>query len=715
MKKSAKKSGAVFSLLRSFVGWFRKCNGRMFGYGILAVTILLFSMAFGFTQEMLSRYKALESVVVTDRIGEVISVSQNAKGEYSAFLEGVPPRIAELLVKKEDRFFYWHPGINLGSVARSAWSLLWRGRVTGSSTITQQLAKNLLGNEGSRTLANKLKELAYSFSVELILSKDRILAMYANTVYMGNNIQGLRQASADYFGKKADDLNDSEIVSLLAALSNPSRQNPWRAGNFIAAADLAKRLEVADFTEARTVKSDTQFLHKSAAAFEFDSLGYPCVHSCETTLDKNLTDKLREILKKNVDAAWDSGARNGAIAVIKIPENEVLAVVGSPNPASVANGYSINMATSPRPIGSTAKPFIFLRAFEKGARPYTLVEDREYKYPIATGFPIYPKNYDGQYHGVVTLHQALSNSYNIPAVKTLEYVGLTDFYDFLERRLLFEPLQEIESYQYGIALGGLEMDPLTLAHYFSIFPAEGQIRPLRLFFGKEEDRAVIKTPMSRVDKESEVAEEKYTQLITRILSDRKRGVEQFGAVSNLNLSKGDYAVKTGTSRDYHDSWTVGYTPDFVVVVWLGNAENKPLKQISGSIGAGKIWNETMELLLNSQYFTGKKFDFSQTTEVMIDGNLEYGLADDEVAIARDIMRDPRLILSPHDGDRILLGEKTMVTFKAAREVTWLADGVSQGTGEIYQFRPTKAGVYEIRAEDGEKFETVSLNIVSEKN
>src|SRR3989338_2381195 len=138
------------------------------------------------------------------------------------------------------------------------------------------------------------------------------------------------------------------------------------------------------------------------------------------------------------------------------------------------------MAIKPRPVGSTIKPFIYLKGFEKGLRPYTLVNDREYKFPIATGFPLYPKNYDGAYRGIVPLHEALSGSLNVPTVKTLEYVSLSDFYSFLEHTLGFKPLQTWDSYQYGIALGGLEMDPLTLAHLMTTFGNQGELTPLKL-------------------------------------------------------------------------------------------------------------------------------------------------------------------------------------------------------------------------------------------
>jgi penicillin-binding protein 1C len=243
--------------------------------------------------------------------------------------------------------------------------------------------------------------------------------------------------------------------------------------------------------------------------------------------------------------------------VIDPKTSEIITFIGSKDPESSVAGSKINMAMEPRPIGSTIKPLLYLKGFMDGLRPYSLVVDREYKYAIATGFPLYPKNYDGQYRGEVTLHEALSNSLNVPTVKVLEYIGLTNFYEFLSGPLAFEPLQNYENYQYGIALGGLEMDLLTLTHYFTVFPKMGTLEPLKIL--KDEPENFSLPPQSHITQKQIVADKKFIQLIHTILSDRFSGVDQFGLESNLNIETKEYGVKTGTSRDFHDSWVVGYT------------------------------------------------------------------------------------------------------------------------------------------------------------
>ena len=186
-----------------------------------------------------------------------------------------------------------------------------------------------------------------------------------------------------------------------------------------------------------------------------------------------LTEKIRSLGQNIIDELQDKNVRNASVMVLQLPQNEILAEIGSLNPLSQSEGQQINMALKPRPIGSTIKPFIYLKAFEKNLRPYTLVDDREYKYMTATGFPLYPKNFDWEYHGEVTLHYALSNSLNVPAVKVLEYVGPENFFQSLVKDFNFRPIQPYSSYQLGIALGALEMSLYDLAGYFTIFPNNG--------------------------------------------------------------------------------------------------------------------------------------------------------------------------------------------------------------------------------------------------
>lgn len=677
--------------------------------GILALAALGYSAQ----HDVRERYKMLESVRIHDRHGNILTLSPNSKQVYAIYTDAVPPRVAELLIKKEDRFFYVHPGINPFSTLRAAFRHVIGQNGGGGSTLTQQLVKNLLAHEQERTMFNKIIEFLYSLALEASATKAEILTMYSNTVFMGNQIQGLAGASELYFDKPLHELDDTKIMMLLATLSSPSLQNPWEEENGRVARNIANRLGVP-FDPGLAIVT-TAHTYTPPRQFELAAMGITCTAACATTLDGPLTQQLRSILHTHIERNYEAGARTGAIVVLSRPRNELIALVGTPDVHGVEAGQQINMATEPRPIGSTAKPFIYLAGFEKGLRPYTLVHDREYKFPTASGFPLYPKNYDGRYRGWVTLHAALSNSLNVPTVRVLQHVGLPQFYTFLEQRLRFTPLKPLDTYQYGIALGGLDMDPLTLAYYLSLFPGNGVLSPLTLFIDNPGHSTTIAAPMSLHATETRVAEPEFTQLVTRILHDRYSGVEQFGLAGNLHLFQKNYAVKTGTSRDYHDSWTVGYTPDLVVVVWLGNAENKPLKQITGQSGAGAIWNDTMELLFNSPYNKKTPLMFDDIRDVLIDGNLESGLAGDDVSVHQRALPDEEVIISPQADDTFLFEERMRIPLIAREAADWYVDDQFLGYGARISFSPHKPGTYHIRAElDTHEKNDIVVRVVPEQ-
>jgi membrane carboxypeptidase/penicillin-binding protein PbpC len=679
----------------------------------IGVKIAVAVLCLGFTllileRKLLTDYQNFSSVIISDRNGNIIAIKPNSKGNYARYADSLPENFKKLVIEKEDKFFYFHPGINPVSALRAFVAYLKTGAPGASSTITEQLVKNLLGNEQERTVGNKIYEVAGAFALEIFLSKETILTMYNNTVYMGNQIQGFAEAAKAYFGKELAELNSTENFSLLATISNPSGLNPWKIDNKTALQELALKLGVP--VDPQNLKTRKSFQAISESNFELDSLAL-CETSCAVTVDKQITESLRDILKRNIAETSAYGGRNGAIVAIKLPENELLSVVGTPSTKSGLPGSAINMALKPRPIGSTIKPFIYLKGFEKGLRPYTNVLDREYKFSVATGFPLYPKNYDGAYRGIITLHEALSNSLNVPTVKTLEFITLPEFYSFLEQKLGFKALQPMDSYQYGIALGGLEMTPLTLAHLMTVFPNKGELKPLVLFKNKNDSLGTIVPPMETSDYGKVIADEKYVALVNKIISDRIAGVEQFGLVGNLNLPQGNYAVKTGTSRDFHDTWTVGFTPDFLVAVWLGNVENEPMKQITSVTGAGKIWHDAMELLINSPYNKKTPFDFSKLTEYQIGSKIEYGLPDDDVKFAQNLLTEKALIINPHDKDTFSFEPGMTIILTSGELVKWYADENFIGEGVKIQFQPKNVGTYTIHAVGQTKKETVEIMIV----
>lgn len=667
---------------------------RFFFLCIIAIVcwwILFFLMQ----DQLLKEYNQMESVRISDSHGKVIIQKPNNNGYFSTYVESVPQNFSKLLIQKEDRFFYYHLGFNPWSMIRASYRKLTGGNTAGS-TITQQLSKILLHHEKKRTVLYKMIETLYAVSLELFHSKETLLTMYANAVYFGNNIQGLQEASEAYFATDPSLLSETQIFQLLATLSSPSRNNPLSVYNIPEAKRIAIRLGYS-FTTPQPLKT-LQKSFKTDSAFELASLGIDCEKNCTLTLDLDMTQKIRGIMDFWITKFFNKNVKNSAVIVLGFPDNDILALLGSSDPSSSLYGNQINMALRPRPIGSTIKPFIYLKGFEKGLRPYSLVEDREYKYEIGDGYAFYPKNYDYQYHGIVSLHYALANSLNVPTVKVLEYVGLESFYSFLEQDLSFVPIQPLERYQLGIALGGLEMSLLELAHYFTIFAQAGDLKGLLL--SKEDTLLNIALPLNvGASKNVRIADEKYIQLVNAILHDRETGIEQFGMKSNLNLFQDNYALKTGTSREFHDSWIVGYTPDFLVAVWMGNADNTPIDGISGQMGAGNIWHDVMELLLHSEY--NRKTPFR---------NLSFDFQDDVVLEHRDLLLDQDLILSPHDGDSVLVSGN--IPLQSREEVYWYINGAFFKRGLEVIWHPDLAGSYSIEAKNGNKTDRISLILLS---
>ena len=663
---------------------------------ILSLTVFL-TVCYVLQKKLLLAYSQQSSAVIRDRKGEVVFTKPNKNGYFIQYSEEIPSKFKKLLIEKEDKYFYSHPGFNPGSIFQAVLGYLGIGQRRASSTITQQLVKILLGKEFDRSLKNKVTELFYALSLEVYLSKEEILKMYANSIYFGNQLKGISEASQSYFNLPPDLLSEGQILQLLATISNPNENNPLKNKNKEIALSLAKNLNLGEeelvITNTQTIRENlARRNHFSSSYFEIQSLLEDINQNDLLTIDKELTEKLRDIVKRNIDNLKFKNAKNAALIVIKLPENELLALIGSPNPESLEEGYKINMLEKPRPIGSTIKPFIYLKSFEKGLRPYTLVEDREYKYITALGFPLYPKNFDYKYRGEVNLHYALSNSLNVPAVKVLEFVGLEDFYNFLKNDLEFEPVQDLGNYQLGIALGSLEMSLLDLARYFTIFPNNGILKELRI------------SSNSPSNPEKEIAKPEYIQLVNKILNDRKTGVEQFGLKSELNLFQENYALKTGTSRDFKDSWIVGYTPDFLVGVWVGNPDNTPMDEISGQMGAGRIWAEAMELILNSEYNKNTPFEFNYVKDFYNGANVEYGLAGDDYDKVLNILTegDSTLILTPHQDDLFLLEANSKIILKAKENVYWFINEEFLGQGIDNIFIPSAIGYYKIMAETPNK-------------
>jgi len=679
---------------------------------LLAITAVFFIYCINLNAQLLKIYQDKQSSVIFDRNQKVILIKPNTNGYYALYANSAPENFTKLLIAKEDKYFYFHKGFNPVSTLQAIGAKIGLANRQGSSTLTQQLAKILLSQENSRSAQNKITEFFYALSLELFNSKQDILTMYCNSIYLGNQLQGLTSASQAYFSASPENLTNAQISQLLATINSPTQNNP-ATNNNIAKAQLTQQainINDSNFASSSDVLNNLKiFSQTNLPILELQKYLTDIKTNQTLTIDSELNQKTREIVDRNMSLLKTKKAKNAAAVILYLPNNEILSLVGSPDPFSYAQGYQINMIDKPRQIGSTIKPFIYLKAFSKGMRPYTLIDDREYKYESAGNYALYPRNYDYKYHGEMTAHFALSNSINVPAVKTLEFVGLDEFGNFLTKDLEFKPYQSIEKYQMGIALGAFEMSLMDLSHYFTIFGNQGNLKNLTLFKDGKTNSQFFKYQNKKVvDKE-------FVELINKILNDRKTGVDQFGAGSSLNLPADNYALKTGTSHDYTDSWIVGYTPDFLVGVWVGNADNSATEGISGQLGAGLLWGELMNLMLTSEYNHKTELNFADIKEYQGKNGIEFGLANDDFAKAQNLIKDQdkALILHPHNLDVFVFQKDARITLSAKQEVKWQINGQDFAFGNDLVFTPQKEGRYQITALLGNQSETIGIDFIKQ--
>lgn len=670
----------------------------------IAVLFLIFTLSLTAkaNKELLRIYENNKSTQIFDRNNDLISITSNSKNFYALYNDNLKQEFKDLIIKKEDQYFYTHPGFNPFSIILDLLSEVGVTSRNGSSTITQQLAKILLENENKRSLDNKIKELFYTLSLELMNVKEDILLMYINSIYFGNQLQGLKTASLAYFNSDPNNLSKEEMLQLISSVNSPSQNNPKELNNVEFTKIISQKLNL-DFNEnyflnqKEVQKNLNTFKELTFIPLEIKNY-INSDKEIKLSIDYKLNELMRSSLKRNIETLQTKKAKNAAAIVVSIPDNEVLSMIGSPDQFSNNDGYQINMLLETRQIASTIKPFIYLKAFEKGMRPYTLIDDREYKYSLDDFSSFYPKNYNFEYNGEITAHYALSNSINIGALKTLEFLTLNEFNDFFKKDLEQETIQDIESYGLGIALGALEMNLVDLAHIFTIFPSYGEYKDLKINLSSSNN--FTKT----------ISNKPYIELINKILNDRKTGIDQFGMVSLLNLTHENYALKTGTSADYRDSLIVGYTPDFLVAVWVGNADNSATEGLSGQQGAGLIWSSIMETMLNSKYNKNTEFDFSHIKSFDTKNGLEWGLVGDDFEKAQNILRefDDHLILDLHDNDIFLFNENTEIKLSAKEECNWFIN--DKPFKDIF-FKPPSEGIYKIIAKSKDKEETIYIQFI----
>jgi penicillin-binding protein 1C len=536
----------------------------------------------------------VQSIALLDRNGIPLRETRVAERfSHELALAEVPRHVIEAVLAAEDKRFFQHHGIDWLATMRAAVAGLSHGRIiSGASTITQQLVK--ISARRPRTLRAKLIESALALRLEQLWSKDQILAAYLNRLDFGNLNIGLAAAADYYFDKPVADLSDAEAAFLAGLPKNPRKLNPHMAP------DAARHrqetvlrrmrangwLDLARFDRA---EAETLALHSPARRFRAPHFVELVLQQqqenprpeLQTTLDFRLNEQVEKILRERLAQLREQNVRNGAAVVIDNATGDVIALVGSENYFAPGTGQ-VNGAWAKRSAGSTLKPFTYLLALERGATPATVVADVRTSFPSADGF-YRPENYNRRCYGPVLYRTALASSLNIPAVKVLLAAGGPEA---LHERLRLCGLTTLnrtaEIYGLGLTLGNCEGRLLEITNAYASLARMGEYRPWRVL-------TTSPTTSRRYSRPELVWQ------IADIMSDNSARTLAFGMNSALRF---DYPVacKTGTSTDFRDNWTIGFTPEFSVGVWVGNFDGAPMREVSGVTGAGPILHAIFDYL-----------------------------------------------------------------------------------------------------------------------
>jgi 1A family penicillin-binding protein len=568
-----------------------------------------------------------------DRNGEVLYNFYIDERRDFVALDQIPEALKQATIAVEDKDFYRHRGFDILTIVRIPYNYIIRQRVVGGSTLTQQLVKNvLLTNE--RTVIRKFKEFVLALQIERTFTKDEILEMYLNEAPYGGTAWGVGAAATYYFNKNISELTLSESVILAGLPQRPSAYSPFNGRTNSEGTPLWKvrslgvlrrmqedgfitpeqynqvidDFENIEFNQARTDIKAPHFVFYVRDQLA-ELFGEEVVErgglKVTTSLDMKLQTDAQTIVAEEIKKVEDLNITNGAAMVMDPASGEILAMVGSRDYFNSEIGGQFNVAVNGlRQPGSSLKPITYLAMLEKGYTPATMIVDAPTKFVANdTEDPYEPKNYDGRFRGPVNLRDSLGSSLNIPAVKALAIVGVRTFLEQAYNMGLtsLEPTPEnMRRFGLAVTLGGAEVTLKDIVVAFSSFANGGyRVEPISILKVEDLDGRVLFE--HRPVKGSSVMSPESAFLINHMLSDNNARLMAFGANSLLNLGK-SVAVKTGTTNDQRDNWTIGWSREIVVGSWVGNNDNSPMTRVaSGITGASPIWRRIMLSAMDKGY------------------------------------------------------------------------------------------------------------------
>lgn len=592
-----KKSSVIFALCSMFF-----------------VLFLYFFWGLPLPTQLTSESKNPVSTLILDRNGKLIYEIFEEKRRTPIKIEELPPYVGQATIAVEDKDFYKHHGLDIRGIGRAVLQITTKQDLQGGSTITQQLVKTTLLTP-DRTIKRKIRELALTLIIELIYPKDKILEMYLNNVPYGGTAWGIEAASQTYFDKKAHDLTLAESALLAGLPAAPTRYSPFGVNPDFAKdrqehvlrrmvedgyineeqANAAKS-QVLNFTKPHSLKAPHFALLVKEQLVE--KYGEDVVERgglrVKTTLDLDLQDFAQETVATEVGRLTKANVHNGAAVVTNPKTGEIYAMVGSKDYFAEDEDGKVNVAIRPRQPGSSIKPLNYALAFLTGKiTPSTPLADVPTCFAVI-GQPLWcPVNYDGKFHGAVQARFALGNSYNIPAVRVLALNGVKDFVPFA-RKMGITTFEDPDRYGLSLTLGGGEVKMVDMATAFGVF-ANGGVKQNLISILEVSDWKGNILEKTEIEEGDRVLPMEITYLISHILVDNNARTSAFGESSYLNVAgHSEVSVKTGTTNDKRDNWTIGYNPEVVVAVWVGNNNNEPMSAVaSGITGASPIWNRIM--------------------------------------------------------------------------------------------------------------------------
>jgi len=594
-----------------------------------------------------------QSTKIYDRTGKTLLYDVHGAEKRTLLkFEEIPEVVKQATIATEDRYFYEHHGFNLLAMFKGVIidPLLGRGQ-RGGSTLTQQFVKNAILTD-EKTISRKIKEFILSYRIEKIFTKDQILQMYLNEIPYGSVSYGIQSAAQTYFNKDAKDLTLAEAAILAGIPKAPTFYSPY--GNHVDRLMarqqyiLGQMAEMGYITQEQAdsaAREEIKFAKKqeSIIAPHFvmyvkevlsEQFGEEMVESgglkVITTLDLEKQQIAEEAVTNGVQKRGKQyGFNNAALYSIDPKTGQIVAMVGSKDyfgksePEGCVSGKNCkfepndNVILRLRQPGSSIKPLVYAAAFQKGYTPNTILYDVDTTFKTSDGRDYNPKNYDFSQHGPVTMRQALAGSLNIPAVKTLYLVGVQKALDFFEL-MGYTSFEDRSRFGLAIVLGGGEVRMTEHASAFGIFADQGKYHKPTTILKVENSKGEVLLEFE--DKPRQVIDANLANIMSNVLSDNNARAYVFGTQNNLVIGR-PVAAKTGTTNEFKDAWTMGYTPSLLTGVWVGNNDSSVMKRgADGSVVAAPIWNEYMRKALAKtpvQNFPAPKID--ATGKPVLDG------------------------------------------------------------------------------------------------